>query len=151
MNDSYPGTGPADPWALERFVQAQDAGGTLDRALAELRAGRKTSHWMWFVFPQLAGLGRSPTARHFAVSGLGEARAYLAHPLLGPRLRLACEAVLGLSTASAVEVLGQLDAQKLHSSMTLFALADTEGSIFDAVLERFFDGRYDATEGLLAE
>src|SRR5918998_2795772 len=104
-----------DPHGLRRFTEAQDADGTYDRALAELRAGRKTSHWMWFVFPQIAGLGRSPTAQHYAISGLDEARAYLAHPVLGPRLRESAEALLGATDRSAEEMLGGIDALKLRS------------------------------------
>jgi uncharacterized protein (DUF1810 family) len=128
---------------LDRFVAAQDGGGTYDAALRELRAGRKTSHWMWFVFPQVAGLGRSPTARHYAVSGLAEARAYLAHPVLGPRLVAAARALTGLSSTDPVAVLGPVDAQKLRSSMTLFARADPGEPVFRAVLEQFFGGAED--------
>lgn len=136
---------------LERFVEAQDAGGTYAAALAELRAGRKTSHWMWFVFPQVAGLGRSATAQHYALPGLDEARAYLAHPVLGPRLLKCCEALLGLPPgATATGVLGSIDAVKLRSSMTLFARADPEQSVFEQVLERYCDGQADdATDALL--
>jgi uncharacterized protein (DUF1810 family) len=125
---------------LDRFVSAQDSGRTYAQALDELRRGRKTSHWMWFVFPQVAGLGQSSTARHYAVSGLEEARSYLAHPVLGPRLRECCEAVLDVEDASAQDVLGSVDAMKLRSSMTLFAAADPDEPLFAAVLERFFDG-----------
>ncbi|RYB93920.1 DUF1810 domain-containing protein [Nocardioides oleivorans] len=128
---------------LERFVRAQDDGGTHDRALAELRAGRKTSHWMWFVFPQVAGLGRSATAREYAVSGLAEAVAYLAHDVLGPRLRECCTALVDLDASSADDVLGPVDALKLRSSMTLFARADPSEPVFGAVLDRYFDGRED--------
>ena len=128
---------------LERFVSAQDAGGTYDRALAELRAGRKTSHWMWFLFPQVAGLGRSDTARAYALDGLDEARAYLAHDVLGPRLHECCRALLDIDGASAEEVLGGIDAMKLRSSMTLFARADPSEPVFTDVLVRFFDGRED--------
>ena len=128
---------------LERFVTAQDAGGTYDRALGELRAGRKTSHWMWFVFPQVAGLGRSDTARAYALAGLDEARAYLAHDVLGARLRECCRALLDVEGASADEVLGGVDAMKLRSSMTLFARADPAEPVFTEVVARFFDGRED--------
>ena len=130
----------SDSFDLQRFVDAQDAHGTYDAALRELRAGRKTSHWMWFVFPQLTGLGRSPTAQHFAVSGLDEARAYLAHPVLGPRLRESARALLDLTGPSAEEVLGPVDGQKLRSSMTLFARAAPDEPVFGAVLEQYFDG-----------
>jgi uncharacterized protein (DUF1810 family) len=134
-----------------RFVRVQDDHGTYARALAELRAGRKTSHWMWFVFPQVAGLGRSAVARTYAVSGLAEARAYLADPVLGPRLRECCEAVLALEGVSAEDVFGSVDAMKLRSSMTLFHRAAPDERVFAAVLERLFDGRPDAaTDDLLA-
>jgi uncharacterized protein (DUF1810 family) len=133
-----------DPHDLERFVAAQDDGGTYERALAELRAGRKTSHWMWFVFPQVAGLGHSPTARRFAVRSLDEARAYLEHPVLGARLRESAQALLDLGTADAGRVLGVIDALKLRSSMTLFARAAPEEPRFEAVLDRFFGGSADA-------
>ena len=138
---------------LERFVEAQDGGGTYAAALSELRAGRKTSHWMWFVFPQVAGLGRSATAQRYAVSGLDEARAYLAHPVLGPRLLESCEALLSLpASATATGVLGSIDAVKLRSSMTLFARADPDQPVFGQVLDRYLDGRADeATVGLLGE
>ena len=129
---------------LERFVTAQDELGTYDQALDELRAGRKRSHWMWFVFPQVAGLGRSPTAQHYAISGLGEARAYLAHDVLGPRLRACAQAVTALRTRDPVAVLGPIDAMKLRSSMTLFARADPDEALFRAVLDQFFDGVEDA-------
>ncbi|GAA2495327.1 DUF1810 domain-containing protein [Terrabacter carboxydivorans] len=138
---------------LERFVRAQDAGGTYASALAELRAGSKRSHWMWFVFPQVAGLGRSETARAYAVSGLPEARAYLSHPVLGPRLRECADALTGLATTDPVEVLGAVDAAKLRSSMTLFELAASdaaEAAPFVGVLDHFFGGRRDdATTGIL--
>jgi uncharacterized protein (DUF1810 family) len=132
-----------DPFDLERFVEAQEAGGTYARALAELRAGRKVSHWMWFVFPQIAGLGRSPTAMRFAISGLDEARAYLAHPVLGPRLIEASGALVELSGRSAFDVFGGVDAMKLRSSMTLFARASGYEPVFAQVLERYFDGEAD--------
>lgn len=136
---------------LARFVTAQDASGTWDQALGELRAGRKRSHWMWFVLPQVAGLGQSPTSRFYAVSGLDEARAYLAHPVLGPRLHEACAALLAVDSTSADEVLGSVDGQKLRSSMTLFARADPGDQDFPAVLEKYFGGEPDAaTDRLLA-
>jgi uncharacterized protein (DUF1810 family) len=129
---------------LERFVRAQDEHGTYDRALAELRAGRKTSHWMWFVFPQVAGLGHSPTAQAFAVDDLAEARAYVHHDVLGPRLLECCRALLDLDDdLTAERVLGGTDAMKLRSSMTLFALADPDEPTYDEVLARFFDGEPD--------
>jgi uncharacterized protein (DUF1810 family) len=136
--------------ALERFVSAQDARGTYDAALAELRAGRKTSHWMWFVFPQLAGLGLSEMSRRYAIASLDEARAYLAHPVLGPRLQESARALLGLDGRTATEILGPVDALKLRSSLTLFARAAPEDPLFGEVLDRYFDGRPDdATDALL--
>lgn len=129
---------------LERFVAAQDRDGTYARALAELRAGRKRSHWMWFVFPQLAGLGRSPTAQRYAIGDLAEARAYLAHPVLGARLREAAQTLAELPGHDAEAVLGPVDALKLRSSMTLFALADPDEPVFPAVLDRYFGGQRDA-------
>ncbi len=129
-----------DSHSLDRFVAAQ--ADVHDRALAELHAGRKTSHWMWFVFPQLRGLGRSATATHFGIASLDEARAYLAHPLLGPRLRAACAAVLRAG-GDAVDVFGPVDAMKLRSSMTLFEAAGGEPALFGAVLDRFFAGTRD--------
>ena len=126
---------------LERFVTAQET--TYADALAELRAGRKTRHWMWFVFPQVAGLGRTSTSQLYAIADLAEARAYLADDVLGPRLRECCRALLDLEGLSAEQVLGGIDALKLRSSMTLFALADPEERLFVDVLDRFYDGRRD--------
>jgi uncharacterized protein (DUF1810 family) len=132
-----------DPYRLERFVAAQDAGGTYQRALAELRAGRKTSHWMWFVFPQIAGLGFSQMAERYAISGLAEARAYLAHPVLGPRLRACTEVVAATEGGTADRILGPVDAMKLRSCMTLFAAAGPAEPGFAEVLARYFDGERD--------
>jgi len=141
---------PEDP-SLERFVQAQDRGGTYERALAELRAGRKTSHWMWFVFPQVAGLGRSPMAQEFAISSLAEAKAYLAHPVLGPRLVSCAEILTTLSGRSAEEIFGSVDAMKLRSSMTLFARAAPDSAVFAEVVRQYFEGRFDQlTDRLLS-
>lgn len=144
-----------DRYDLERFVSAQDASGTYEQALAELRRGRKRTHWMWFVFPQLAGLGRSPMAERYAIGSLAEARAYLAHPVLGPRLLECTRAVLdsgtGSAAASAEAIFGGIDAMKLRSSMTLFLRADPSHPQFEAVLDVFFDGAPDAaTDRLLA-
>lgn len=127
--------------ALQRFVDAQDDGGTYDRALAELSAGRKRGHWMWFVFPQVAGLGRSATAQVYALGGLDDARAYLAHPVLGARLRACSGVLVDLPVADPVAVLGDVDAVKLRSSMTLFARAGEP--LCDRVLERYFGGEPD--------
>jgi|UPI0000E91ADA uncharacterized protein (DUF1810 family) len=125
---------------LDRFVSAQEA--SYESALAEIRRGRKRSHWMWFVFPQLVGLGRSETARHYAIASLDEARAYLAHPLLGTRLRACVEALQDLDHGSAEAVFGDIDALKLRSSLTLFEQASGE-RLFAAAIERWFDGRRD--------
>jgi uncharacterized protein (DUF1810 family) len=140
----------SDRFDLERFVDAQDQGGTYEAALAELRAGRKTSHWMWFVFPQIAGLGQSPISRRFAISSLDEARAYVAHPVLGPRLIASARALTHVPTRSAEEVFGGIDALKLRSSMTLFARADPSEALFAQVLAQYFGGEADdATDRLL--
>jgi len=137
---------------LARFVEAQEDAGNFERALTELRGGRKTTHWMWFVFPQLAGLGQSPTSRHFAISSLGEARAYLDHETLGPRLLQCAAIVADLPETSALAIFGPLDAQKLRSSMTLFLRAAPEEPTFRRVLDRFFGGESDPfTDRLLAE
>ena len=139
-----------DAYELERFVAAQDSGGTYDRALAELSRGRKTSHWMWFVFPQVAGLGQSPTARRYAISSLAEARAYLRHPVLGPRLAVAARVLTERPGGDAGQVFGGLDAQKLRSSMTLFHRADPDEPVFGQVLAQYFGGQADdATDRLL--
>jgi len=130
-----------DPFDLRRFVDAQDDGGTYAFAFSELRCGRKRTHWMWFVFPQIAGLGESSMARWFAMSGLPEAQAYLVHPVLGPR-PVACTGVLdALPSSDPVEILGPIDAQKLRSSMTLFARADPTEPVFANVLDHYFGGQ----------
>jgi uncharacterized protein (DUF1810 family) len=137
---------------LERFLDAQDSGRVYERALAELREGRKTSHWMWFVFPQIAGLGQSEMSRRYAIDSLDEARAYLDHPVLGPRLLECCEALLSHHGMSAEQILGGIDAIKLRSSMTLFARASPETQTFQQVLDRYFDGEADvATDARLGE
>jgi uncharacterized protein (DUF1810 family) len=139
-----------DRFELDRFVTAQDAGGAYRTALAEVRQGRKRSHWMWFVFPQLAGLGHSPMAQRYALGSLAEARAYLADPVLGPRLLEISGALLELAAGSAEQVLGTIDAVKLRSSMTLFHRAEPDQPIFSSVLERYFDSQPDpATDRLL--
>ena len=127
---------------LERFVAAQD--GVYAAALGELRCGRKTSHWMWFVFPQITGLGHSATARYYAIADIVEACAYLAHPLLGPRLTECTAALLGHRGLSAEAILGPVDAMKLRSSMTLFAAAAEDPTPFAAVLDALFTGARDA-------
>jgi len=134
--------------SLERFVQAQS--GVYDDALAEIKAGRKRSHWMWFVFPQIAGLGSSPTAQRYAVSGPDEAKAYLAHPVLGPRLTEISRALLAVEGRSAEQILGYPDDLKLRSSMTLFARVADDPAVFEAVLERYYDGPDRRTLDLLS-
>lgn len=135
---------------LDRFTTAQDQGGTYEAALAELRRGRKTTHWMWFVLPQLAGLGSSPMAQRYAIGSLDEAREYLAHPVLGPRLVAAATAAADAPAGSAEDLMGGIDALKLRSSMTLFARADPAEPAFRRVLERWYGGEEDpATVRLL--
>jgi uncharacterized protein (DUF1810 family) len=142
----------ADTYDLQRFVAAQDAAGTYESAVAELGDGRKRSHWMWFVFPQIAGLGQSPTSRRYAIRSLDEARAYLEHPVLGPRLRESTRIVAELTGRTAEEIFGGIDAVKLRSSMTLFARAAADNGLFTRVLDAYFDGRADpATDRLLAD
>ena len=126
---------------LERFVAAQDP--IYDRVVAELRAGRKRTHWMWFVFPQIAGLGRSPTSVRYALASLEEARAYLDHPVLGGRLRECTQIVADHSGLTAFDIFGGIDALKLHSSMTLFAHAAPDDPLFKTVLDRYFDAQAD--------
>ena len=134
---------------LDRFVLAQ--ADTYATALAELRAGRKRSHWMWFVFPQLKGLGSSVMAQRYGLAGLAEARAYLTHPLLGPRLLECVQALLAHAGPSAEQMLGGIDALKLRSCLTLFARATPDVAPFGAALQRFFNGEPDPlTERLLA-
>jgi uncharacterized protein (DUF1810 family) len=137
---------------LDRFVAAQDAGGSYEQAVAELRNGRKTSHWMWYVFPQIAGLGQSSTSRFYAISSAGEARAYLAHPVLGPRLRECAEILAGLPGRTAEQIFGGIDAMKLRSAMTLFRRTDPAEPVFGQVLDQYFGGVSDpATERLLSQ
>jgi uncharacterized protein (DUF1810 family) len=135
-------TAASDPFSLERFVQAQ--AGVLTQVQAELAAGAKTSHWMWFIFPQLAALGRSATARHFGIASLAEAQAYWAHPLLGPRLK-ACAALLKPHRQlSAQQIFGGIDALKLRSCLTLFERAAPEEPLFGELLAQFYRGERDA-------
>ena len=151
MRDGAEGAPVDDPYDLERFVAAQDSGGTYGHALDELRSGAKRSHWMWFVFPQIAGLGQSPTARRYAVSSLDEARAFLQHPVLGPRLAECARTVAGLEGLTARHIFGGIDERKLHSSMTLFLRADPRQAVFQEVLAKYFDGLPDAaTDRFLA-
>jgi uncharacterized protein (DUF1810 family) len=151
-----------DRFSLARFVLAQDNDGTYERAVSELRRGRKRSHWMWFVFPQIAGLGQSEMSRTYAISSLAEARAYLHHPILGARLIACAQILLGLSNQTAEAIFGHTDAAKPRSSMTLFAAAagaaaadgqDANapgGLLFEGVLREYFGGEADpATEARL--
>ncbi len=131
-----------DPYDLNRFISAQN--GVYDRALAELRDGLKRSHWMWFIFPQIDGLGHSPTTRLYSIKSLDEARQYLSHPVLGARLVESAEAVLGVSGLSASDIFGHPDDWKLQSSMTLFELVAGPGSVFERVLEKYYHGKKDA-------
>ncbi len=133
---------------LDRFVAAQEH--SYEAALAELRRGRKTGHWIWYVFPQLFGLGRSEMSRYYGISSLDEAVAYLAHPVLGPRLRDCASALLAIRDGRADDILGSIDAMKVRSSMTLFHRAAPEEPAFRQVLERYYDGvEDDLTIGLL--
>jgi uncharacterized protein (DUF1810 family) len=137
-----------DPFDLERFVVAQD--GTYDAVLRELRSGRKTGHWIWFVFPQVAGLGTSAMSVRYALSGIEEAKAYLGHPVLAPRLLEACDALLVHADRSADAILGSVDARKVQSSMTLFHRADPEEPEFLRVLDSCYAGATDPrTDDLL--
>ena len=131
-----------DPYDLNRFISAQE--GVYDRALAELRGGSKRTHWMWFIFPQIDGLGHSPTTRLYSIKSLEEARRYLGHPVLGARLVECAEAVLVVQGLSAEDIFGHPDDWKLQSSMTLFALVAGPGSVFERVLDKYYQGKRDA-------
>lgn len=128
-----------DPFNLRRFVAAQDHDRTFEHALAEIRRGAKTSHWMWYVFPQLRGLGRAEMAATYGITGAAEAEAYLAHPVLGPRLMECAAAALGVQGKTAEQVFGSTDALKLRSSATLFASVAPPGSVFHRLLSRYYD------------
>ncbi len=144
------GTDSSDPYDLNRFVSVHKD--VYDRALSELRSGLKQSHWMWFIFPQIDGLGFSSTTRFYSIKSLDEARQYLAHPILGPRLRECAEAVLAVSGRTAAEIMGHPDDWKLQSSMTLFELVAEPGSLFSRVLEKYYQGRRDVkTLGILGK
>jgi uncharacterized protein (DUF1810 family) len=131
----------SDRYGLQRFVDAQ--AGVFEQVCSELREGRKRSHWMWFIFPQIKGLGSSPMATRFAISSLAEARAYLDHAVLGPRLRECCEIVVGVAGRSVDEIFGYPDDLKFHSSITLFAKAAVENRVFLDALEKYFGGELD--------
>ena len=130
-----------DPYDLNRFVEAQKY--DYDQALSEIRSGRKRSHWMWYIFPQFAGLGFSTTSQHYSIKSLDEAGAYLSHPVLGPRLVECCEAALGVEGRSASEIFGYPDDMKLRSCVTLFAQVSPAGSVFHQVLNKYFQGSPD--------
>ncbi len=132
----------SDPYDLNRFISAQE--GVYDRALAELREGLKRSHWMWYIFPQIEGLGHSPTARLYSIKSLEEARQYFAHPVLGTRLKVCAEAVLAVQGRSASDILGHPDDWKLQSSMTLFELVSGPQSVFAHVLDKYYQGKRDS-------
>jgi uncharacterized protein (DUF1810 family) len=129
-----------DPYDLDRFVRAQAA--DYDRALAELRGGKKRSHWMWYIFPQIEGLGQSPMSRRYSIKSAAEARAYLDHPVLGPRLRECAAVVNGTAGRSALEIFGSPDDMKLRSCATLFASV-SDDAVFDQVLQKYFNGQND--------
>jgi uncharacterized protein (DUF1810 family) len=132
---------PDDPFDLSRFVQAQED--SYEVALAEIKAGRKDSHWMWYVFPQFAGLGHSSMAERYAIRSLDEARGYLAHPILGPRLLACAEAAIGVQGKTAHDIFGSPDDLKLKSCATLFAHVSPPGSVFERLLDRFYAGERD--------
>jgi uncharacterized protein (DUF1810 family) len=134
---------PNDPFNLDRFVQAQK--GDYNQALSEIKRGRKRSHWMWYIFPQFAGLGRSQTSQRYAIKSVAEAKAYLSHPVLGPRLTACAEALLQVEGRSASEIFGSPDDSKLKSCATLFAQVSPPGSVFERVLSKFFQGKRDRT------
>lgn len=134
----------ADPFRLQRFVTAQDAHRTFEHALDEITRGAKTSHWMWFIFPQLGGLGKREMAATFGISGRDEAQAYLAHPVLGARLVQCAEAALGVTGRTAQQIFGTTDALKLRSSATLFASVSPPASVFHRLLSRYYDDVPDA-------
>lgn len=132
----------ADRFDLQRFVEAQEP--VYARVRAELSSGRKRSHWMWFIFPQIAGLGHSATAQKYAIASRAEAQAYLAHPVLGPRLRECTALVNAVEGSPVAEIFGYPDDLKFHSSMTLFAATVEDGAVFTAALDKYFDGEMDA-------
>lgn len=131
----------SDPYDLQRFVDAQES--VIDDVRAELSTGRKRTHWMWFVFPQIAGLGHSAMAQHYAISSRDEARAYLAHPVLGARLVELTRIVNGVQGRSVSDIFGYPDDMKFHSSMTLFAHTADDAEVFNEALRRYFEGRAD--------
>ena len=141
MADANDRSAAGDPFKLNRFVQAQER--DYERALTEIRSGRKVSHWMWYIFPQFDGLGFSPTSRWYSIKSLAEAEAYLGHPVLGPRLVECAEAALGAEGRSAFEIFGSPDEMKLRSCATLFACVSPPGSVFERLLDKYFQGERD--------
>ena len=145
MSQSSPNSSTSDPFDLARFIAAQE--GSFDTALTEIRNGQKVSHWMWYIFPQLRGLGFSPTAQHYGITGAAEAKAYLAHEVLGRRLITVCEAALSIEGAgegrSATAIFGTPDDLKLRSCATLFAYVSQAGSVFHQIIDKYFDGEMD--------
>ena len=143
---SEPG-GAGDPHNLVRFVQAQED--DYQRALSEIRSGRKRSHWMWYIFPQFEGLGVSSTSKRYSIKSVAEAEAYLSHPVLGPRLMECAEAALRVEGLSALEIFGSPDDMKLRSCATLFACVSPAGSVFHRLIDKYFQGRRDGKTLLL--
>jgi uncharacterized protein (DUF1810 family) len=141
MGSSSDAQGGNDPYDLRRFVQAQDT--DYERALSEIRSGGKRTHWMWYIFPQFDGLAFSSTSRHYAIKSLAEAKAYVDHPVLGPRLLACAEAVVGVEGRSAREIFGSPDDLKLRSCATLFACVLPPGSVFDRLLAKYYRGERD--------
>jgi uncharacterized protein (DUF1810 family) len=141
MSHSTDSPSADDPHQLSRFVHAQED--NFAQALAEIRSGRKRTHWMWYVFPQIDGLGFSSTAKFYAIKSIEEARAYLNHPILGPRLHQCAEAALGVEDRSATEIFGSPDDMKLRSCATLFACVSPLGSVFERLLDKYYDGERD--------
>jgi uncharacterized protein (DUF1810 family) len=141
MSNSTDSPRTDDPYNLSRFVDAQED--DFNRALAEIRSGRKRSHWMWYIFPQFDGLAFSSTSKFYAIKSIDEAKAYLNHPVLGPRLRQCAEAALGVEGRSATEIFGSPDDLKLRSCATLFACVSPPGSVFERLLEKYYDGERD--------
>ena len=141
MRSSNDARSPDDPYDLRRFVRAQET--DYERALSEIRSGRKRTHWMWYVFPQIDGLAFSATSKHYAIKSLAEARTYLNHPILGPRLLECAEAVVGVEGRSAAEIFGTPDDLKLRSCATLFACVSPRDSVFDRLLAKYYRGERD--------
>lgn len=141
MTDANEPGGGGDPHELSRFVEAQEE--DYEQALAEIRSGRKQSHWMWYIFPQFDGLGFSSTSKRYSIKSLGEATAFLRHPILGPRLMECAEAVVRIEGRSALEIFSSPDDAKLRSCATLFACVSPVGSVFDRLLGKYFHGERD--------